>query len=227
MGRPLRFKDFTNVEHRPGEDELVSYRAQKRKRSDTEEGADYTSKIFKKRGGVKRMSSSKYSGNNPAAQKMYQNRAVANESSEDTMVCKDCGCEQDNITPSCDCPHDSTNKDGNWWVPKTNEALDLVARMKRSRLMKRIRNKLKMGRKRAMRKMASRSTMLNRTRKAARKEIAKLLTRGIPKSDLNVARKKEIEKRLDSSAMQTRITRFAKKMLPKKMRAERERKKNT
>lgn len=34
------------------------------------------------------------------------------------MVCKDCGCEQGKADPDCDCPHDSTDKNGSWWVSK-------------------------------------------------------------------------------------------------------------
>ncbi len=37
MGKPTSFKNFISVDTRPGEDELLKYRAQKRKRTDIEE----------------------------------------------------------------------------------------------------------------------------------------------------------------------------------------------
>ena len=36
MAKPLGFKDMINVDHRPGEDELINYRVSKRKSTETE-----------------------------------------------------------------------------------------------------------------------------------------------------------------------------------------------
>ena len=75
-----------------------------------------------------------------------------------------------------------------------------------------------MGRKKAAAKIANPKVLAKRARKAARNAIAKKLTKGITKADLTPARKAEIEKRLDK--MQPRISRLAKKMLPKLRQAE-------
>ena len=40
------------------------------------------------------------------------------EREETTKVCKDCGCEMHNCKPDCDCPHDSHDGLGSWWVDK-------------------------------------------------------------------------------------------------------------
>ena len=93
-----------------------------------------------------------------------------------------------------------------------DEALTLQQRMKRSRLMKRLKTKIKIGRQRAMRKMANKKTLEKRSMRQARNQIAKKLTRGIPKAELTFARKQEIEKRLEKPALKQRIKRIAKRL---------------
>ena len=106
-----------------------------------------------------------------------------------------------------------------------DEALNLQQRMKRSRLMKRLKTRIKIGRQRAMRKMANKKTLEKRSNRQARNQIAKKLTRGIPKSELTFARKQEIEKRLDKPALKQRIARLAKRMFKDVRKKEVERKK--
>ena len=84
--------------------------------------------------------------------------------------------------------------------------------------MKKYRARLKVGRKKARMKIANQKVLNRRARKAARNAITKKLTKGIPKADLTPARKQEIERRLDK--MGPRVTRLAKKMLPKLRQAE-------
>ena len=86
-----------------------------------------------------------------------------------------------------------------------DEALTLQQRMKRGRLMKRLKARIKIGRDRARRKMANKKTLEKRAMRQARNQIAKKLTRGIPKRELTFARKQEIEKRLDKPALKSRI----------------------
>ena len=105
------------------------------------------------------------------------------------------------------------------------EALTLQQRMKRSRLMKRMKTRIKIGRERAKRKMANKDKLLRRARRQARDQIARKLTRGIPKKELTFARKKEIEKRLEKPALQARINRIAKRMFKDVRKAEVQRKK--
>ena len=106
-----------------------------------------------------------------------------------------------------------------------DEALNLAQRMKRSRLMKRMKARIKIGRKRAMKKMANKKTIEKRAMRQARNQIAKKLTRGIPKGELTFARKQEIEKRLAKPALQQRIKRMAKRIFKDVRKKEVERKK--
>ena len=106
-----------------------------------------------------------------------------------------------------------------------DEALNLAQRMKRSRLMKRMKARIKIGRKRAMKKMANKKTIEKRAMRQARNQIAKKLTRGIPKKELTFARKQEIEKRLAKPALQQRIKRIAKRIFKDVRKAEVQRKK--
>ena len=106
-----------------------------------------------------------------------------------------------------------------------DEALNLQQRMKRSRLMKRLKTRIKIGRQRAMRKMANKKTLEKRSMRQARAQIAKKLTRGIPKGELTFARKKEIEKRLEKPALQQRIKRMAKRLFKDVRKKEVQRKK--
>lgn len=106
-----------------------------------------------------------------------------------------------------------------------NEALNLAQRMKRSRMMKKMKSRIKIGRERAKRKMADRKKLDKRSMRAARNLIVKKITKDIPKSELSYARKQEIEKRLDKPAMRARIKRLAKRMFPKIRKAEVMRKK--
>ena len=106
-----------------------------------------------------------------------------------------------------------------------DEALNLAQRMKRSRLMKRMKARIKIGRKRAMKKMANKKTIEKRAMRQARNQIAKKLTRGIPKKELTFARKQEIEKRLAKPALQQRIKRIAKRIFKDMRKAEVQRKK--
>ena len=106
-----------------------------------------------------------------------------------------------------------------------DEALTLQQRMKRSRLMKRMKSRIAIGRKRARKKMANKKTIEKRAMRQARNDLAKKLTRGIPKKELTFARKQEIEKRLAKPALQQRIKRMARKLFKDVRKKEVERKK--
>ena len=103
-------------------------------------------------------------------------------------------------------------------VEPADEALNMQQRRARARQMKKYQARLKVGRKKARMKVANQKVLARRARKAARLAIAKKLTKGIPKSELTPARKQEIEKRIDKMA--PRVTRLAKKLLPKLRQAE-------
>ena len=95
----------------------------------------------------------------------------------------------------------------------TDEALSMKSRMKRSRDMKRNKNKLSMARKRMMKRVANPARIKKRARKQARDMIYKKLTKGIPRSELTPARKRELEKRIDK--MKPRVNRLTRKIMPK------------
>jgi hypothetical protein len=124
-------------------------------------------------------------------------------------------------------PHVVTNKSKTKNLRKedVDEALNLQQRMKRSRLMKRMKSRIAIGRKRAMKKMANKKTIEKRALRQARNQIAKKLTRGVPKGELTFARKQEIEKRLEKPALQQRIKRIAKKLFKDVRKKELQRKK--
>jgi hypothetical protein len=156
------------------------------------------------------------------------------EGEGETTPCPSCDGSLENHNP--DCPragNSKTGKDVATANPKAgdqkdaamaednaDEALDMTARRKKSRQMKRLKSRIKLGRERAKRKMADPERLKKRARKAARTEILKKLTKGVDKSQLTYARRQELEKRLDKPAIKARIDRLSKKMLPATRRKE-------
>ena len=110
-------------------------------------------------------------------------------------------------------------------VDEVDEALTLQQRQKRSRIMKRLKSRIKIGRERQKRKMADKGRLQKRAVKQARNQLVKKITKGKSKRDLSFARRQEIEKRLEKPAMKKRIERLAKRMFPQIRRAEVQRKK--
>ena len=156
------------------------------------------------------------------------------EGEGETTPCPSCDGSLENHSP--DCPRAGNNKtgkdvatanpkigaqkDGAMAEDNTDEALNMTARRKKSRQMKRLKSRIKLGRERAKRKMADPERLKKRARKAARTEILKKLTKGVDKSQLTYARRQELEKRLDKPAIKARIDRLSKKMLPATRRKE-------
>jgi len=108
---------------------------------------------------------------------------------------------------------------------EVDEALNLQQRMKKSRMMKRMKSRIKIGRERAKRKMADKKKLVKRSSRKARDILVRKLTKDIPKKELTFARKQEIEKKLDTPAFKARIKMISKRLLPKIRRAEVRRKK--
>ena len=100
----------------------------------------------------------------------------------------------------------------------TSEALSLQQRLQRARQLRKNKSKIRMGKLRAARKVASPEKLKQRARRTARNAILLKLTRNIPKGELTVARKQELEKKLDK--MKSKIERLAMKLLPKIRKAE-------
>jgi hypothetical protein len=105
-----------------------------------------------------------------------------------------------------------------------NEALDLKQRRAVSRRMKSsgMQSKIRMGRKRAERRIANKDVLMRRARKAARKLLLKKWTKDREKGELSFSRRQELEKKLDK--MSNKITQIARKQLPKLRKKELEKK---
>lgn len=100
----------------------------------------------------------------------------------------------------------------------TSEALNMQQRLARARALRKNKSKLKMGRLRASRKVASPEKLKARAHRVARNAMLLKMTRNIPKDELTYTRKQELEKKLDK--MKPKIDRLATKLLPKLRKAE-------
>ena len=99
----------------------------------------------------------------------------------------------------------------------TDEALSMAARRKRSRDMRKNKNKLRIARARMKKRVANPERIRKRAKKQAIDKIYKKLTKGMSRKDLTPAKKAELEKRI--SKMKPRVNRIAKKLLPSVRRA--------
>lgn len=103
-----------------------------------------------------------------------------------------------------------------------DEALSTAARLKKGRDAKRYSSRMALGRKKALKKTASRAKIKQRAERQARNAMFKKLTKGMSRSELTPARRAEIEKRLDK--MKGRIQKQAIKLMPKVRKMEKARK---
>ena len=99
----------------------------------------------------------------------------------------------------------------------TDEALSMAARRKRSRDMRKNKNKLRIARNRMKNRVANPERIKKRAKKQAIDKIYKKLTKGMSRKDLTPGKKAELEKRI--SKMKPRVNRIAKKLLPSVRRA--------
>lgn len=103
----------------------------------------------------------------------------------------------------------------------TDEALDFSQRRARARAMKKNKNKIAMGRRRAAKKPADSERLMKRAQRQARMMLFKKLAKDTPKSDVPASRKQGIEKRLDK--MKPKISKIARKLLPQVRKTEKSR----
>ena len=106
---------------------------------------------------------------------------------------------------------------------KQDEALDFSQRRARSRLMKKIKAKLKLGRAKAARKTASIDILKKRTLKQVRNVLFLKFSKGKTRNEIPAARRKEIEARIDKIPKE-RLKNLSMKLLPKVRKQEMERK---
>ena len=96
-------------------------------------------------------------------------------------------------------------------MEQTNEALNTQQRMKLKQAMRRNKAKIQMGRKRSMRKLASKEVLVKRAERQARQAMVKKMLRDKDKSDLSYAARKGIEDRV--AKKKQAIKTLAKKLL--------------
>ena len=191
--RELSFNDMHVTQYKPGEDELINYRAYRRKRTIGVGEGGPIGEATQKEGLFDRV------GDKVAKAK----RAIANGMPKHVAMAK-------YLVTSKDLGEDT----------EIDEALTVQQRMARKRMFKRIQPKIKLGKQRAARRIASKEKLQKRAIKKARMAMFKRFTKDVPKSELTYARRQEIEKRLDSPAIKKRIAMIARKNFPKERQAE-------
>jgi len=93
------------------------------------------------------------------------------------------------------------------------ETIDLKQRRKRSITMRRYKTKIAQGRRKALRRPASRDKLKNRAQRSARSAIKSRFSSGKKYSDMSVSQKIAIDKRVKNKS--SIISRMAKRLLPK------------
>lgn len=196
----LRFKDMFpyGIEYRPGEDELVNYRALRRKRTI----------------GVGEGGPIGESNENPVDSYMDKGKHAKKVSIGYGFKHKKI---KDPTGKHAITVHQLASED-------VDEALSVASRLKKSRDLRRNKAKVALGRARAARRFASQEVLKKRARKAAYKTFYNKITKDIPRDELSPQRKAEIEKRLKSPAFQGRIDRMARKLIKDVRKKEMERK---
>ena len=102
-----------------------------------------------------------------------------------------------------------------------NEAVTMATRMKMKAAMRKNKGKIKLGKKKAAKKLKSPDKLKTTAQRKARELIVKKLLKDKRKSDLSYAARQELEKRV--AKKQGAIMRISKKLLPKVKMADRER----
>ena len=103
-----------------------------------------------------------------------------------------------------------------------DEALSAADRRQKARTMKRMKNRLKIARKKSMRRTATTDTLKKRAQRSARAAMAKKFSGGKSKSDMSLSQRKSVEKRLDR--VKGRISNLAKRKVKDVRKLDRARK---
>ena len=196
----LRFKDMFpyGIEYRPGEDELVNYRALRRKRTiGVGEGGPIGESNENPVDSY--MDKGKHAKGVTIGYKI-KHKKIKDPTGKHTTVVHQLASEE------------------------VDEALSIATRLKKARDLRRNKAKVALGRARAARRFASNEVLQKRARKAAYKTFYNKITKNIPRDELSPQRKAEIEKRLKSPAFQGRIDKMARKLVKDVRKKEMERK---
>lgn len=229
----LSFKDMYAVEYRPGEDELVNYRAYRRKRTigvgeggpvgesyeldemrqsyavvDTADGNKVVGTASDEKGAKSIISTSQLPPMKIKDKKTLKIVKVKKKQ----MIGYPIKEEKEEPNKS-----DSTKE--------VDEALTTTQSLKKARDFKKTAPKRKLGRERAKRKMADIKKLTKRANKQARNAYFLILSKGVPRSEMSFAQRAVIDKRMETPAAKTKIKRNARKMFPQIRKAEVQRKK--
>lgn len=101
-----------------------------------------------------------------------------------------------------------------------DEVLSIQTRMKMKASMRKNKAKIRLGRRRADRKLADTGRLTKRARRQARNAILNKILKGKDKSELSYGARADIERRVNKRA--ALIQRMARKLLPKVRKADRE-----
>ena len=101
-----------------------------------------------------------------------------------------------------------------------DEVLSIQTRMRMKASMRKNKAKIKLGRRRADRKLADTGRLTKRARRQARNSILNKILKGKDKSELSYGARADIERRVNKRA--ALIQRMARKLLPKVRKADRE-----
>jgi hypothetical protein len=101
-----------------------------------------------------------------------------------------------------------------------DEVLSIQTRMRMKASMRKNKAKIKLGRRRADRKLADTGRLTKRARRQARNAILNKILKGKDKSELSYGARADIERRVNKRA--ALIQRMARKLLPKVRKADRE-----
>lgn len=234
MVKTLDFKDFLNVDYAPGMPDLIKRNAKKRKH-DTGAGtnAEYSSK-YAPGEKVNTVNEATPPGGKPLpALSPAQAHKWLDQGKHAKSLASKRGMGWETKMVAVKQEPDVKGKQHHVHVhqytedTEIDEALNPQQRRARSRLMKRLKSRIALGRKRAERRFADPERLRRRAQKAARKAIFQKLSKNIPKDEMTYQRRQEIEKRLDTPQMKKRIERLAVRMLPKVRKAEIARKRGT
>lgn len=202
----LRFKDMFpyGIEYRPGEDELVNYRALRRKRTiGIGEGGPIGEAVQKEQENpVDAYIDKGKHAKGVSVGYPYKHKIIKDPTGKHKIKVHQYQSEDIDV----------------------DEALTVQQRLKKARDLRKNKARIALGRRRAARRMASPEVLQRRARKAAYKVMYTRITKGIPKDELSPQRKAEIEKRLEKPAVKARIDRIARKMLKDVRKRELERK---
>lgn len=192
----LDFKDFIVADYRPGEPDIIKYRAQRRRHIGESNASwanshvdEQSTPYYNKASFIKKMSQMAKRERLERERKQKEQQKSKTEEAE-----------------------------------PVDEALTVSQRLARKRQMMRTKAKIKLGRERAKRRFASKEKLEKRAIRQARMKIFKKLTKDIPKDELTYARRAEIEKRLEKPALKQRIKMIARRMFPQVRKQEIERK---